>query len=60
MAIDQLSAANVLVIAVPHEVFGNGEELISKLTYRSGILVDVNSSYRDAVATKPDLTYWSL
>jgi UDP-N-acetyl-D-galactosamine dehydrogenase len=60
VAIDQLSAANVLVIAVPHQVFGNGEELISKLTYRSGVLVDVKSSYRDSVATKPDLTYWSL
>ena len=58
--ITQLSPASALVIAVPHQVFGNGEELISKLTYRSGILVDVKSTYRDAVATKPDLTYWSL
>ena len=58
--IDQLSPASALVIAVPHQVFGNGEELISKLTYRSGILVDVKSTYRDAVATNLNLTYWSL
>ena len=58
--IDQLSAASALVIAVPHRVFGNGEELISKLTYSTGILVDVKSAYRDVVATKPELTYWSL
>ena len=58
--IDRLLPANALVITVPHQVFGKGEELISKLTYSSGILVDVKSNYRDAVATKPDLTYWSL
>ena len=58
--IDQLLPANALVITVPHQVFGKGEALISKLTYSSGILVDVKSNYRDAVATKPDLTYWSL
>ena len=58
--IDRLLPANALVITVPHQVFGKGEELISKLTYRSGILVDVKSNYRDAVATRPDLTYWSL
>lgn len=57
---DQLLPASALVIAVPHQVFGKGEELISELTYRSGILVDVKSTYRDAVATIPDLTYWSL
>ena len=58
--LDQLSPASALVIAVPHRVFGNGEELISKLTYSTGILVDVKSAYRDVVATKPELTYWSL
>jgi len=58
--IDQLSPASALIIAVPHQVFGNGKELISKLTYPTGILVDVKSTYRDAVATKVNLTYWSL
>ena len=58
--IDQLSAASALVIAVPHQVFGNGEELISKLTYSDGVLVDVKSAYRDVVVNRPDLTYWSL
>ena len=58
--IDQLSAASALVIAVPHQVFGNGEELISKLTYSDGVLVDVKSAYRDVVGNRPDLTYWSL
>jgi len=58
--VDQLSVANALVMAVPHQVFGNGEALISKLTKSAGILVDVKSAYRDAVVNRPDLTYWSL
>jgi UDP-N-acetyl-D-galactosamine dehydrogenase len=58
--IAQLSPANALVIAVPHQVFGNGKELISKLIYSDGILVDVKSVYRDVVVNRPDLTYWSL
>ena len=58
--IDQLSAADVLVIAVPHRVFGNGEELISKLTNGAAILVDVKSAYRDLVVKMSDITYWSL
>ncbi len=58
--IDQLSPASALVIAVPHQVFGNGEELISMLTYRTGILVDVKSAYRNAVVNRSNLTYWSL
>jgi UDP-N-acetyl-D-galactosamine dehydrogenase len=56
----QLSPASALVIAVPHQVFGSGEELISKLIYSDGILVDVKSAYRDVVGNRPDLTYWSL
>ena len=58
--IAQLSPASALVIAVPHQMFGTGEELISKLTYSDGILVDVKSAYRDVVANRPDFTYWSL
>ena len=58
--LDQLSPANAVVIAVPHQAFGNGEELISKLIYSDGILVDVKSAYRDVVGNRPDLTYWSL
>ena len=58
--IAQLSPASALVIAVPHKVFGNGEELISKLIYSDGILVDVKSAYRDVVANRPAFTYWSL
>ena len=60
VAIDQLLRASALVIAVPHQVFGNGEELISKLTYSDGVLVDVKSAYHDVVVNRPDLTYWSL
>ena len=58
--IDQLSPASALVIAVPHQVFGSGEELISMLTYRTGVLVDVKSAYRNAVVNRSNLTYWSL
>ena len=58
--IAQLSPANALVITVPHQIFGNGKELISKLIYSDGILVDVKSAYRDVVGNRPDLTYWSL
>ena len=58
--IARLSPASALVIAVPHQMFGTGEELISKLTYSDGILVDVKSAYRDVVANRPDFTYWSL
>ena len=58
--IAQLSPASALVIAVPHQVFGSGEEIISKLIYSDGILVDVKSAYRDVVGNRPDLTYWSL
>ena len=60
VSIAQLSPASVLVIAVPHQVFGTGEELISKLMYSDGVLVDVKSAYRDVVANRPDFTYWSL
>ena len=60
LPIDQISPASALVIAVPHQVFGNGDELISRLIYRSGVFVDVKSAYRDAVVNRPDLTYWSL
>ena len=58
--IAQLLPASALVIAVPHQMFGTGEELISKLTYSDGILVDVKSAYRNIVANRPDITYWSL
>ena len=58
--IAQLSLASALVIAVPHEMFGPGEELISKLTYSDGELGDVKSAYRDVVVNRPDITYWSL
>jgi UDP-N-acetyl-D-galactosamine dehydrogenase len=58
--LDQLSPANAVVIAVPHQAFGNGEELISRLTCSSGVVVDVKAEYRDAVVNRPDLTYWSL
>ncbi len=58
--IAHLSPASALVIAVPHQVFGAGEELISKLMYSDGVLVDVKSAYRDVVANRQDFTYWSL
>jgi UDP-N-acetyl-D-galactosamine dehydrogenase len=58
--IAQLLPASALVIAVPHQIFGTGEELISKLMYSEGVLVDVKSAYRDVVASRSDFTYWSL
>ena len=60
LPMDQVSPASALVIAVPHQVFGSGEEVISKLIYSDGILIDVKSAYRDVVGNWPHLTYWSL
>ena len=58
--LDQLSPANAVVIAVPHQVFGSGRELVGKILRRPGIVVDVKSAYRDELVDEPELTYWSL
>ena len=58
--VDQLSPSTALIMAVPHQAFGTGEDLVRKFLQKSGIFVDVKSAYRDAIINRPDLTYWSL
>jgi len=58
--VDQLPAAMALIIAVPHQAFGSGEDLVRTILQKPGVFVDVKSTYRDAITNDADLTYWSL
>jgi len=58
--VDQLPPSMALIIAVPHQAFGSGEDLVRTILQKPGVFVDVKSTYRDAITNDADLTYWSL
>jgi UDP-N-acetyl-D-galactosamine dehydrogenase len=58
--VDQLPLSTALIVTVPHQAFGLGEDLARRTLQKPGIFVDVKSAYRDVMTNEPDLTYWSL